>query len=188
MKKILCVMLFVLSFNAYALSPFWVGFGTTTRNFSSAQSNEKGDTVKFKFNPTLFGGMTIPFLFPGVFLSPGLGFGKHSGEDEASRTEIILQYHISQEITSYFLFQYGFSNTITKISGKGGSVSLNNGNSTATFYTPDTTQTSYMASLDLGGEFILTPYLGTRLQVSIDRFLSSKSRRVSHFITVNYYF
>ena len=99
-----------------------------------------------------------------------------------------MQYHVSQEITSFFIFQYGFSNTITKVSGKGGSVVLNNGGSTATFYTPDTAKTSYMASLDLGGEFILTSEFGTRVQFSIDRFLSSKARRVSHLVTLNYYF
>jgi len=187
-KKIICFLLLVASFNAYSFSPYWLGVGSTTRNFSSAQKDENGNTVKFGFNPTVFLGMSFPFFFPGTFLSPAIGYGKHSGQDDAKRSEIILQYHVSQEVTSFFLFQYGFSNTITKVSGKGGTVVLNNGGSTATFYTPDTAKTSYMASLDLGGEFIFTSSMGTRLQVSIDRFLSSKARRVSHIATLNYYF
>ncbi len=188
MKKIFCILLIVMSFNAYSISPLWVGFGSTTRNFSTAQKDEAGKTVKFSFNPTVFVGTSFPFLFSGIYLSPAIGYAKYSTQDSAKRSEIILQYHISQEITSYFLLQYGLSNTLTRISGKGGSVSLNNGTGTATFYTPDTAKTSYMASLDLGGEFIFTQSFGTRLQFSVDRFLNSQSRRVSHFVTINYYF
>lgn len=99
-----------------------------------------------------------------------------------------MQYHLSQSLTSYFLFHYGFSNTITKIGGKGGTVQLNNGNNTATFYVPSESKTSFMASLDLGGEVVFTDYLGARFQVSIDRFLSSDRRRISHMLTLNYYY
>ena len=181
-------MLLLTSFNAYCLTPLWVGFGTTTRNFSTAQSESSGGTKKFGFNPTLLVGTNLPFFYADFFFSPGIGFAKYSSEDNTTRSEIILQYHISQVITSYFLLQYGLSNTITKIGGKGGTVVLNNGNSTSTFYVPSETKTTYLASLDIGGEMIFTDSIGSRLQLSIDRFLSSERRRVSHILTLNYYY
>lgn len=188
MKKIVFILLYVTSYNAFSFSPMWVGVGSTTRNMSTAQSDSNGGTTKFKFNPTLLVGATLPTLFSGYFFSPAIGFGKHSTEDDASRTEILLQYHISQPISSLFVLQYGFSNTITKISGKGGTVSLNNGSSTTSFYTPSASKTSYMASLDLGGEVLFTSTYGAKIQFSLDRFLSSQRRRVSNIITMNYYF
>lgn len=180
--------MFATSFKSYAVSPFWVGLGSTTRNFSTAQKESSGSTVKFALNPTLLIGTTLPFFFSGLYFSPGIGYAKYSTKDSTTRNEIILQYHLSQMLLPNFLLQYGFSNTITKIGGKGGTVVLNNGSSTSTFYIPSETKTSYTASMDIGGELVFTSSLGSRLQFSIDRFLSSKRRRVSHMLTFNYYF
>lgn len=188
MKKFIVLLLMFSSFEAYAISPLWIGFGTMMRNYKSAQKKPNGDTQGLAFNPTILVGTTLPFFYADFFFSPGIGYAKYSSEDNTSRSEILLQYHISQRITSSFLLQYGFSNTITKIGGKGGTVVLNNGSGTATFYTPSETKSSYIASLDLGAELIFSSSLGTRLQFSIDRFLSSKRRRVSPMLTANYYF
>ena len=187
MKKLFCLLLFFISFNAFCASPLWLGFGSTTRNYSTAQNDTSGGTKTFEFNPTLIVGTTVP-LVSDFFFSPGIGYSKYSAQDNTTRNEIILQYHISQQIAPFFLLQYGLSNTMTKIGGKGGTVQLNNGNGTATFYVPSETKTSYMASLDFGGEFIFTNFLGARVQLSVDRFLSSDRRRVSHIMTINYYF
>jgi hypothetical protein len=188
MKKIIFTLMLTFSLNAYCLSPLWVGFGSTTRNYATAQKDDSGKSEKFKFNPTLLLGTTLPFFFADFYFVPGIGYAIYSSEDNTSRKEIILQYHIHQSINSFFLLKYGLSNTIVKIGGKGGTVQLNNGNSTSTFYTPSESKTSYIASLDFGGELIFTSNIGSRLQVSVDRFLSSERRRVSHILTLNYYY
>ena len=191
MKTILLVSLFFLSTQAHCLTPFWVGFGSTTRNFSTAQNENAGASTKFEFNPTLLVGANLPidFLISGFTFVPAIGYAKYSSKDNASRNEILLQYHISQEIISSMLYlHYGLSNTITKVGGDGSTVKLNNGSSTTDFYAPSESKTSYLASLDIAGEFIVLNEYGAKLQVSIDRFLSSKRRRVSHMFTLNYYF
>lgn len=188
MKKTLIYFLFFISFSAFSASSFWVGVGTTTHNFKTAQTDEKGGSKTFEFAPTVIVGSTIPFMFSGFFLSPGIGYAKFSTKDNTKKSEFILQYHVSQQLASLFLLQYGFSNYITKISGDGGSVVLNNGSGTATFYTPGTSQTTYTASVDIGGEFVFSSTISARLQFSIMRFLSSERRRVSHIITANYFF
>lgn len=188
MKKIIILFVLILSVNVYSASPVWFGFGSTTRNYGTAQNDAGGGTEKFQFNPTLLVGTTLPFFLTDFYFIPGIGYAKYSTEDNTSRSEIILQYHISQRILPVFHLLYGFSTTITKIGGEGGTVTLNNGSSTSTFYTPSEKKTSYIGSLDLGGEFIFTPHFATRLQLSIDRFLSSERRRVSHMLTLNYYY
>ncbi len=190
MKIFLFIITFLLSTNAFCLTPFWVGIGSTTRNFATAQQDNAGGTTKFKFNPTLLVGANLPltFILPGFSFVPAIGYAKYSAIDSTSRNEIILQYHISQEITSFFYLHYGLSNTITKIGGNGSTVTLNNGGSTADFYAPTESKTSYIASLDFAGELVVTTEFGAKLQLSIDRFLSSKRRRVSHMFTLNYYF
>lgn len=177
-----------MSLNSYGNSLFWIGMGSTTHNFLTAQVDAIGTTKIIEFAPTVIMGLNIPFIYNGLYLTPGIGYASFTTKDNTSRNEYILQYHFTQELTSWFLFQFGLSNYITKIGGKGGSIDLNNGSGTATFYTPSTTKTSYTASVDLGGELALTNSISTRLQFSILRFLSSERRRVSHLITLNYFF
>lgn len=173
---------------SHAAGPLWFGVGNLTHNFSSAQNDVKGGTKKLEFGPTVIIGATVPFYFSGSFLSPGIGLAKFFTEDKTSKTEIILQYHINQMLFSSFYLRYGFSNYITMIGGDDKEVELNNGAGTSTFYSPKKTKTAYTSSFDVGGEFIYDSNWTIRAQVSILRFLSSERRRLSHLLTLNYFF
>jgi hypothetical protein len=188
MKKIILISLFLFSVEAFSYSPFWLGIGNTTHNFLTAQRDIKGSTKVVEFGPTVLFGMTIPFLYSGMFLSPGLGYTKFITKDNTSKSEFILQYHLSQTLFSSIQLHYGLSNYITRIGGDGSDVSLNNGNSTSTFYAPKTTKTSYTTSLDIAPEYIFNSQFAAKLQVSVLRFLSSDRRRVSHTLTATYFF
>lgn len=188
MKKLILLAFVLLHQSAFSASPFWLGAGTLTHNFLTAQNDEKGGTKVFDLAPVVFIGTNIPFFLNGVFFTPALGYAKFFTKDETTRSEIILQYHLTQPLLSSFMLHYGFSNYITSIGGNGGTLQLNNGSSTATFYTPTESKTTFTSSLDLGGEFIFTNEVSARAQVSIMRFLSSERRRVSHLITMNYFF
>ena len=188
MKKIISFVLVLTSLNSFASSPFWMGMGSTTHNFLTAQVDEKGTTKVIEFAPTVIVGLNIPFIYSGLSLTPGIGYATFSTKDNTSKNEYILQYHLTQELTSWFLFQFGLSNYITNIGGTGGTISLKNGSGTATFYTPAAAKISYTSSMDIGGELVLTNSISTRLQFSILRFLSSERRRVSHLLTLNYFF
>ncbi|MBP9681155.1 MAG: hypothetical protein KBD76_07095 [Bacteriovorax sp.] len=188
MKKIILIVVYLFTFKAFAYSPFWLGVGNTTHNFLTAQRDTKGATKVVEFAPTILLGMTIPFLYSGMFLSPGIGFSKFITEDKTSKSEFILQYHLSQTIFSSIQLHYGFSNYLTRIGGDGSDVSLNNGTGTSTFYAPKETKTSYTASLDLAPEFVINSQFAVKLQFSLMRFLSSERRRVSHLLTGTYFF
>ena len=188
MKKILFILLTLATSNTYALSPYWIGAGTVTHNFLSAQSSTTGSTKVVEIAPTIFAGVTIPFFSSGLYFAPGLGYAKFSTKDNTSKNEYIIQYHFTHAPSSFFQFRYGFSNYITKLSGDGGTIVLSNGTSTSTFYTPAETETSYTASMDVAGDFIFSSQWTARIQFSLMRFLSNTSRRVSNIITLNYYF
>ncbi len=182
------MLIVITSFNLYAASPYWVGFGNLTHNFLSAQNDEKGGKKVFEAGPVFLFGASFPFLFTDLYASPAVGYAKFFTKDKTSRSEIILQYHFNQMLFSSLMLRYGFSNYITKISGEGGTLELNNGTSTATFYVPEESKTTYTASLDIGTEFIFSADYAARFQVSVMRFLSSERRRVSHMLTLNYFF
>lgn len=188
LKKSLLMLIVISSLNLKAASPYWIGFGNLTHNFLSAQNDEKGGKTVFEAGPVFFIGSSFPFIFSNLSLSPAVGYAKFFTKDQTNRSEIILQYHLSQNLFSSFKLRYGLSNYITKIGGKGGNLELNNGNSTATFYVPSESKTTFTASLDLGTELIFSSQYTLRLQASVLRFLSSERRRISHMLTFNYFF
>jgi hypothetical protein len=188
MKKIIIILLFVLSSECFSYSPFWMGAGTLTHNFLTAQSDTSGSKRLIDFAPTVLLGATIPIWSGRFFLSPAIGYAQFFTEDNSTKREIILQYHISERLFGNVQMYYGFSNYITTIGGDGSTVTLNNGNSSSNFYAPSESKTSYTASFDVAPELILSSDLAFRAQFSIMRFLSSEQRRVSHLITMTYFF
>lgn len=190
MKKEFSFILFMLLIPFYSqANGFWLGAGTLTHNFLHSQTDKTGKTNKFDFFPIVLAGATWSSPLQGISFSPGIGYAKMlKSKDNTKKSEIVLQYHLSQRIFNGVQFRYGFSTYITKVSGDGGTVQLNNGNSTSTFYVPEKTSTSYTGSLDLGAEAFMLQNISMRLQFSILRFLSSDKRKVTHLLSANYYF
>ncbi len=189
MKKIIISILLITSLKLSAANGLWIGAGTVTHNFLSAQTGKTDGKKTIDLYPTVLIGGLLPGFFSGISLAPGIGYAKSlNSKDKTSKNEIILQYHLAQNIFNGVQIRYGFSTFITKISGDGGTTELNNGNSTSTFYVPENSSTSYTSSLDLGGEAFMLHSTSLRLQFSITKFLSSEQRKVSNLVTVNYYF
>ncbi len=185
MKKLLFTTFVLLSTNLFA-GTSWISFGTMTHNFLTSQSDTKGGTTTFDLAPTLLIGTTLPFFFQDTNLTPSLGYAKYFTKDGSTKSDIIIQYHMSYSFFSGFEGRFGFSNYITSIGGDGKSIDLNNGNSTATFYAPSETKKTYTASMDFGAKFNLMSSWSCGLQFSVMRFLSSDRRRVSHLLTLDY--
>jgi hypothetical protein len=186
-KFLIFVSLIILTFSSNLFAYTWLGVGNLTHNFLSAQSDATGGKKVFEVGPAVIIGTDLPFFFTGIYFSPGIGYAKFFPKDSTTKSEIILQYHLNQIIFSGFNLRYGVSNYITKIGGSGGTTILSNGNSTATFYIPSETKTSYTASVDLGADMAMTQSWTLRMQISIPRFLSSR-RKVDHLLTANYLF
>lgn len=186
MNKILKLVLLFLLLNfqsAWASSGnFWLSLGTLSENFMTAQTNTLGSRNYFDSTPTVFAGLSIPFM--GATLAPGIGYAMVLDEkDSTTKTHFIFKGHMISPLTSNIYLHYGMSTMLTKIGGKGGTLTLNDGNATSTMYVPDTTKVSYTSSLDFGFDFLLTSDWSFRTEVFITRFLSSERRKVNHLIS-----
>ncbi len=188
MKKLIIALTLIVSSHCYSASMVWMGLGTTTQNFLTAQDNIKGGTVYFDVAPTIFAGLNLPFIFAGSNLLPAIGYAHFFTDDNTTKSDLILQLHANQELLTSFYFHYGFSSYMEKIGGDGSDVRLNNGNGYSTFYAPKNSMTTYTSSLDFGGEYIYDANYTFKMNFSIMRFLSSDRRRVGHTMTLNYFF
>lgn len=164
-----------------------LGVGTLVTNFMSAQSGKDGGRKKLELAPTLLIAGNI-HLWAEQYLTPRFAYSTYFNEhDSTSKSNILLSYHMSTKFHETFMLHYGFSTFITKIGGKGGTVDLPNGDSTATFYVPEESRRTYTSSLDVGGEFLSNQHWSVRGDLMISRFLSDR-RKLNYLLTGNFYF
>jgi len=165
-----------------------VGVGIYVPYAFKAQDDKDASTETFAFNPYI----SIHYEHPiwwGQFFKPELGFVFHSGnEDNTSKTTVFLRYNFAHKFNQDISLRYGLSTFMTKIGGDGGTVTLNNGTSTADFYAPSQTVTTYFSTLDLGAEYIATSNFGIRFGTQLMGVTSSEKRKLSYMLSSNLYF
>lgn len=178
--KLIFIML--LSFKSFAL----VNFGTYVPSAFKAQSDKDGGSPIFAINPFI----SFDYIFPpimGNYFNPEIGYVFHlDAEDETSHKTIFLNYNFDVPFSPLFVFRWGFSNFLDRVGGDGDSVELKNGTSTATFYTPSETRTSYTSSLNLGFKTFVNQKWAVRFDGNIMQFLSSDKRAFSYLLSLNY--
>ncbi|EQC50299.1 MetA-pathway of phenol degradation domain protein [Bacteriovorax sp. BSW11_IV] len=183
MKKILQLLFFLLSSNVSAL----VGVGTFVPHAFKAQVSTEGGREFFAINPYVALNAIVP-IRGDHFFNPEIGYVFHTeNDDETSAHTLFVSYNFTYKLNHLFILRYGLTTFAFMNGGDGEEVTLRNGNSTATFYSPDETRTSYVSSLDLGGEYFFKPRYSVRFQTYIARFLSSDARSVYYTLSVNYY-
>lgn len=83
--------------------------------------------------------------------------------------------------------RFGAGTFMTKISGDGGEVTRNNGASTATYFLPSESITSYNSTLNLGIEQFIMPKIAVKLETYAWNILDSTSRRFNFALALNLY-
>lgn len=184
MKKIIFLLILTLSYAMPAMA--LVGVGTFVPHAFKAQSNNDGSREFFVFNPYVSLHTIIP-IRGDHFFNPEIGFVFHTDNDDGtSARTLFLSYDFTYRLYSSFVLRYGLSTFAFMNGGDGGEVTLGNGSSTATFYSPDQTHSSYVSSLDIGVEYFYRPHYSVRFQTYIARFLSSDARSVYYTLSINY--
>lgn len=187
MKKL--NIFFVLFICLYSIEVFslvtvggYVPFGPSTQRTASGSSNT------LSFDPML--GVNTKMITPWynqIFL-PEVDIVLHSGEkDGYSKKTYLLTADFGYELNSIFMVRYGTSTVITQISGKGGVVYLNNGNSTDAFYQPNKSSMSWNQSLNFGIDGKIDPNYSLRLETYLFSLFNSKSRQASYALSFVYY-
>lgn len=162
--------------------------GTHVPYFDRAQVNNSGTTQKFALNPYFSIGGQYG-LSGAHFFSPELGYAYNREQAKNMRTELIMvHYNFSYVLNSQFLFRYGLANNWYRIVGKGGNVTLNNGNATTSFPAPDKTVTTYYTTLNLGTEYMLSNRkYSIRFDLNTMSFAKLENKVFNYLLTVNFY-
>lgn len=184
MRKILAFYFsFIICSNSWAL----VGVGTFVPHAFKAQVSTEGGREFFAINPYIALNAIVP-IRGDHFFNPEIGYVFHTeNDDKTSAHTLFVSYDFTYRMNPLIIFRYGLTTFAFMNGGDGGDVTLRNGNSTATFYAPDETRTSYVSSLDLGVEYFFRPRFSARLQAYVARFLSGDARSVYYTLSVNYY-
>lgn len=163
-----------------------LGIGTYVPTIARYQDSNDGSRDSFQFNP-YFSVTTYWRVFGNHFLAPELGMAFHTGtEEEYSKRTTSAFWHLAWQFHPKFLLRYGLGTFWTRLSGDGEEVELPNGSSTATFYAPTESATSFNSTLDFGIEYITTNHWGSRLDFFIQQPFSSNRRAVSYLLSMVY--
>lgn len=180
-------LLCIFFFSAHAMA-YFLSTGTYVPYFNKAQVSTSGATQKFALNPYFSIGTQYSINGPHYF-TPELGYVYYKENAKKTRTELImLHYNFSYIIGPQFLLRYGLTNNQLRITGEGGTVRLNNGNSYTDFIAPNRTSSSYFTTLDLGSEYIFTNRAyALRFDLNMMNFLNFENRAYNYLLTFNFY-
>ena len=182
MKKGFLLLLFYSQ-----LSWSLVGAGGYVPFGFSTQTNKSGSRGVFDLQPMIFvnGLFSVPYL---RFFLPEFGYIHYRDlKDDYSKKGYYLLADFGYPTSQQTLIRYGVGIFMTEISGEGKAVTLNNGSSTATFYTPSESSKSYNVTWNLGIEQAINQNFSGRFELYIYEILSSLKRDLSYSFSVIYY-
>lgn len=178
------ILFFIFIFQNNAL----VSVGGYSAFGRSTQKETDGTRNTTSFHPMISFNTIIPTGFWGQIFLPEAGMVFHSSEyDGYSKKTTFLLLDLGYQIAPQILFRYGLGTFITSIKGDGGTMILNNGNSTDEFYRPSENGSSYNTTLDLGLEYAYDSNYAFRFQTYLFSGLSSEARKLSYSLSLNYY-
>lgn len=176
----------VLSLPAHALK-LSAGIGGYSPFSFSTQTDADGGTSVLRIKPTLFVNALIEAPFD-HFLMPEFGWVINgSGEDEYTKNTFYLLTDLAYSIAPTFVLRYGYGLFMTRISGDGEAILLNNGNGFATYYTAGEAVTSFNSTINLGFELAVKADATFRVQTFFFEPLSS-DREISYMLSYSFFF
>ncbi len=185
MRFLIILMTAILfSHNSMALVSLggYVPFGPST------QKDVTGSTNTFSFSPMVSVNTIIPTPFYQQLFLPELAMVFHSeDQDGYSKRTTLFLLDFGHLLTSDLIFRYGVGTALTRISGEGGTVVLNNGSSTSTYYQPDESSTSWNTTINLGIEGQVIPNYSMRFQTYWFSVFNSEARKASYSLNLVYY-
>ena len=190
----------ILLFGVLLTSPVWsVHVSTGVYKSLIDVQDKNGKVASNPFSPALTVGSNFQFA-DGFGFSPQLGFVYHTVQTDDSYGDykmysIFLLYDfiwVPQDY-QFFALRFGLGTFRKTITGKGGTVTIPNGNSTAKAYRPESA-TSYSSTINLGTDFnfnMSTQWftnMGVRFEVFAFRPLSQEYRTYTYNLAFVAYF
>jgi len=195
---LLCVVFLTMG-EATARSHAFVGFNKALKD----TQNSKGKVEDKPFSPTLGYGYNFNLFNTGLGFSPQLGY-IHTNQtaNDSFGKQKIHSFFINWDIlwitslSQHLAFRFGVGTFIKRTRGKGGTVTIPNGNSTDEARRPSGTVTSYSSTLNLGADYNFDLQMmgqwiedvGLRFELYTFRPLSSENRNYTFNIGALLYF
>lgn len=174
----LIILLFLFGIFPVYASKLQPHLGNLCETVGKYQSDNKGSLSYCQFNP-LIGGS---YIFDQYEFSLSYQHLKNLPDQNISRMSLFWQLNYRYTINEKWPILIGGVGLYTlKVSGKGGTVTLNNGNSTGTFIVPDNTVYSNNFTYDAALEMPITPEINTRLTFSFLNLFDSNKRSINLF-------
>jgi hypothetical protein len=172
--------------NAGSIDNLQLNFGTHTQFYNAVQINNTGDKQRFEFSPTIGVGTsyTLPYGFQ--FL-PEVNWVLPVNQSTGNviKNTLMLRADFGYFVTDWLRLRSGTSLMILNQHGQGGKTTIENGNTTSTFYYPDENRSSLNNTFDLGIE-LLKEQWSTRLQTYTYSLFSHERREFSYSLFVSY--
>ncbi len=160
----------------------YVPFGPST------QKDVTGSSNALSFDPMI--GVNTKIMTPwyGQIFLPEFDVVFHTGESDGySKRSYIFSADFGYILNPMLMVRYGTSTVITSISGDGGVVYLNNGNSVDAFYQPADSSLSWNQTVNLGVDGIIDPNYTLRFETYIFSLFNSQARQVSYSLSLLFY-
>lgn len=168
-------------------SDFVMGVGNLTHQ-AGKYASDVGSVSYFDFRPVLSASYRYEYS-PEFSFIPEVGISlPKTSDDETSTT---LYSYLNAPIAYHFsgwTFRFGPGFFFTRISGKGGTLRLQNGNTTDEFPVPNGSATTRNLTWNLGAQAHFDKDWSARFDISILKLFDSEKRALNHVLTLNYHF
>lgn len=165
--------------------PISLNLGSHTEFVGFIQKNKEGGRNLFDFNPTIGIGTEISLSNRFAFMPELNWVLPFNGPKKLVKNLFMLRGDIAYN-TTHLRLRGGTSLMWQNMHGQGGSVEMNNGNDTTTFFYPNENHSSLNNTLDFGVELLTFSPISLRLQSYVYSPFKEEKRQVSYSLFVTY--
>lgn len=162
-------------------------FGTHTEFYNSVQIDDSGSMRQFDFTPIF--GVGVPFSYNEYLkIIPEINWvlPRFIENHRIMINTFMFRGDLAVDPLTWLRLRIGTSIMVMNQQGRGGSTTLNNGNTQTRFYYPDSNHSSINNTLDVGGEVLLNS-LSFRFQTYTYSAFNKNQRQISYTLIMTYH-
>lgn len=165
---------------------YYLNGGLHTEFYNQVQTDSSGSLRKFETDPVLGFGLLAPIDKDFDFLTEFNWILPRKSGERIIKNVFMLRADLGYKPIEWFRLRGGTSLMWLNQHGQGGKETINNGNSSSTFYYPDENRSSFNMTLDLGAEFLMDDW-AFRFQTYTYAAFKEQRRQLSYTLFVSYY-
>lgn len=171
------------------IKDIYFNLGNHTEFFNGVQKDDEGSLRKLDFAPTIGVGLNIPLWDSDKWSAlPEFNWviPQLIEDSNIMINTFMYRFDMGWLAQEWLRLRIGTGIMHQNQQGKGGKTSERNGNSTSTFYYPDSNRSSLNNTLDVGAEFLYKEW-ALRLQTYTYSIFKEERRQISYTLFVSYY-